>query len=139
VEGGVPGGVVGGVLGGERDNKPPPPPPPKPVEPPKPKVVAPTVLDQLKLSGAIPPLPPNVKEQAFNVLGNQPGSLTVVLRACVGADGSVSSITLVKPSGSAALDDFIKSNYRTWRYRPYLEDGKPREICGAKNFTIRLE
>jgi periplasmic protein TonB len=139
VEGGVPGGVVGGVLGGERDSKPPPPPPPKPVEPPKPKVVAPTVLESQKLSGAIPPLPPNVKEQAFNTLGNQPGMLTAMFKVCIGGDGAISSINMIKPSGSAALDDFIRANLKTWRYRPYMIDGKPTPICGTKVFNVNLQ
>jgi periplasmic protein TonB len=139
VEGGVPGGVVGGVLGGEKDNKPPPPPPPKPVEPPKPKVVQSTVLESQKLSGGIPPLPPNVKEQAFTTLGNQPGMLTAIFKVCLGTDGAISSINMMKPSGSAALDDFIRANLRTWRYRPYMIDGKPTPICGTKVFNINLQ
>jgi periplasmic protein TonB len=139
VEGGVPGGVVGGVLGGERDNKPPPPPPPKPVEPPKPKIVPPTVLESQKISGGIPPLPPNVKESAFDTLGRQPGTLTLLVKACVGTDGAVTSITVIKPSGSAVLDEFLKSTYRTWRYRPYMIDGKPTGICGTKQFVVNLQ
>jgi periplasmic protein TonB len=139
VEGGVPGGVVGGVLGGQRDKAPPPPPPPKPEPPPKPKVVAPTVLESQKLSGGIPPLPPTVKEQAFTTLGNQPGTLTAIFKVCIGPDGGIASINLIKPSGSAALDDFIKTNLRTWRYRPYMIDGKPTPICGTKVFNVNLQ
>jgi len=138
VEGGVPGGVVGAVLGGERD-KAPPPPPPKQEEPPKPKVVAPTVLESQKISGDIPPLPPNVKEAAFNALGNQPGRLTAIFKVCTGTDGTIASITLIKPSGAAALDEFIRANLKTWRYRPYMIDGKPTPICGTKVFNVNLQ
>jgi len=138
VEGGVPGGVIGGVLGGEKD-KAPPPPPPKPEPPPPPKIVPPTVLETQRISGAIPPLPPTVKEQAFNALGNQPGTLVAMFKVCIGMDGSIAQVNLIKPSGSAALDEFIKANLRTWRYRPYLINGKPTPICGTKVFNVRLE
>jgi protein TonB len=138
VEGGVPGGVIGGVLGGERDKAPPPPPPP-PAPPPKPKVVPPTVLETQKLSGDIPSLPPNVKEAAFHALGNQPGRLTAIFKVCIGVSGGISQINLLKPSGAPALDDFIRSNLRTWRYRPYMINGKPTPICGTKVFNVNLQ
>jgi len=138
VEGGVPGGVVGGVLGGEKDNKPPPP-PPKPEPPPKPKVVPPTVLESQKLSGAIPSLPPNVKEAAFAALGNQPGRLTAIFKVCISEVGAIAQTNLLKPSGAPSLDDFIRSNLRTWRYRPYMINGKPTPICGTKVFIVNLQ
>jgi periplasmic protein TonB len=138
VEGGVPGGVVGGVLGGDKDKGPPPPPPP-PEPPPKPKVVPPTVLEAQKISGGIPPLPPTVKEAAFVTLGNQPGQLTAIFKVCVGPSGAIAEATLVKSSGAPALDEFIKQSLQTWRYRPYMVNGKPTPICGTKVFNVRLE
>ena len=136
VEGGVPGGVVGGVLGGEKDTRPVPTPTPAPVAP---KVVPPTVLETQKISGAIPPLPPTVKDAAFSALGNQPGMLTAIFKVCIGGDGNMSQVNLIKSSGAPALDEFIKSNLRTWRYRPYMINGKATPICGTKVFNLRLE
>jgi TonB family protein len=96
-------------------------------------------MDERLLSGSIPPLPPNVKERAFDALGKQPGSLTLMVKACVGPDGAVTSITIIKPSGAPALDEFLKSAYRTYRYRPYMEDGKPMSMCGTKQFVVNLQ
>jgi protein TonB len=139
VEGGVPGGVIGGVLGGERDKAPPPPPPPKPEPPAPPKVVQATVLESQKISGSVPSLPPTVKDSAFTALGNQPGMLTAMFKVCIGPDGAIAQVNLLKPSGSAALDDFIRANLRTWRYRPYMINGKPTPICGTKVFNVNLQ
>jgi protein TonB len=51
-----------------------------------------------------------------------------MLKVCVGADGDVDGVTILK-SAHPLLDERIVMAIRTWRYRPYLLDGRPVPFC----------
>jgi len=51
---------------------------------------------------------------------------TVLLRASVGKDGRIHSLTLI--SGPKALVDSAIGAVQQWRYRPYLKDGEPVDV-----------
>lgn len=53
-----------------------------------------------------------------------PGSKTVVLYV-VDTEGKTASIGVAVSSGDDALDDAVSACVASWRFKPYLEDGRP--------------
>jgi len=64
------------------------------------------------------------------------GSVAAVgaYKICVGGDGKIDSVTVLKSTGYPAYDARIQSTiFTTWRYRPIIVDGRPGPVCsGAK-------
>jgi hypothetical protein len=66
---------------------------------------------------------------------NRPGvMLWGLFRICVGVDGGVTGVRVLKTAAPEADADWTRV-IRTWRYRPYAIDGRPTPFC----HTIRLE
>jgi len=63
----------------------------------------------------------------------------VVLRAIIGKDGDVENLQIV--SGHPQLVPSAIDAVKQWKYRPYLQDGKPVEVETEidVNFTLRAE
>jgi hypothetical protein len=57
-----------------------------------------------------------------------------LFRICVGADGGVTNVKVLKTAGPTVDGDWTRV-IRTWRYRPYTLDGQPTPFC----HTMRLE
>lgn len=51
---------------------------------------------------------------------------TVVLQAVIGKDGSVKNVQLL--SGAPILASAVLDAVRTWRYKPYVQNGQPVEV-----------
>jgi len=60
---------------------------------------------------------------------------SALLRLCVSAEGSVTSVQVLKGAG-AALDGQFPSVMGRWRYRPYQEGGRPRPFCYLLRYEI---
>jgi protein TonB len=123
--GGVQGGVVGGVLGAP----PPPPPPPKPTGP---KLVSASVgRGQLLID-------PNAERYRVKLplaLARSGDTYTAMLRLCVSAEGSVTSVQVLKGAG-AALDGQFPSVMGRWRYRPLIVDGAATPFCYLLRYEV---
>ncbi|HYQ00264.1 MAG TPA: hypothetical protein VER96_16420 [Polyangiaceae bacterium] len=123
--GGVPGGVVGGVQGAP----PPPPPPPKPTGP---KMVSPTIgRGQLLID-------PNSERYRVKLplaLARTGDTYTALMRMCVSAEGSVTSVQVMKGAGPA-LDGQFPSVMGRWRYRPLMVDGVPTPFCYLLRYEV---
>jgi hypothetical protein len=61
-----------------------------------------------------------------------------VLRICVSAEGSVSSVEVLRHSIPAVDDQFPRVIGR-WRYDPYLEDGVPTPFCYVRDYRIDVK
>ena len=123
--GGVTGGVVGGVLGAP----PPPPPPPKPSGP---KLVSASVGRAQLL------IDPNAERYRVKlplVLARTGETYTALLRLCVSAEGSVTSVQVLKGAG-AALDGQFPSVMGRWRYRPLMVDGVATPFCYLLRYEV---
>lgn len=94
----------------------------------QPVAVDPAIASSMKLSGAAPMYP--AVAQAAGVHG------TVVVALTIAPDGSVSEAHAI--SGPALLQATTIAAVRSWRYRPYLIQGKaaPFETQVSFNFTI---
>ena len=59
------------------------------------------------------------------------------VKLCLTAAGSVKSLRMLKSSGYPPYDRKIQSKMRTWKHRPYLDDGKPIPVCTPVTFIYR--
>jgi protein TonB len=123
-EGGVVGGVVGGIVGG--------------TAPPPPKSTGPKLLTTkaghglLAINPQVRPYKVNVPEE-YVARGDE---YVAQIRICVTAQGTVSSVKILKPS-IPVIDLQIPQVIPRWRYKPYLVDGKPAEFCYPMNYRVR--
>jgi hypothetical protein len=60
-----------------------------------------------------------------------------VLRICVSAEGTVSSVDVLRRSVPAVDDQFPRVIGR-WRYLPYLEDGVPTPFCYVRDYRLEV-
>jgi TonB family protein len=92
---------------------------------------APHTTPQLDLvledTGARPTFPARLGDAHAPALGHrldnqilveQGGRAETAVRLCVGADGAVADVALVRSSGLAALDAALIAEARSWRYQP---------------------
>ncbi len=127
--GGVAGGVEGGVVGGVVGAVPPPPPPPKSTGP---KLVS------AKLGRGQLLIDPN--DQRFRVklpppLARSGETYVAMLKVCVSAQGTVSSVQLMK-GATPAIDGQFPSVIGRWRYRPLQLDGVPTPFCYPLRYEV---
>jgi periplasmic protein TonB len=126
VAGGVPGGVVGGVVGSPR---PPPPPPPKPTGP---KMIS------AKLGRGQLLIDPNDERYRVKLpppLARSGETYVAMLKVCVSAQGTVTSVQLMK-SATPAIDGQFPSVIGRWRYRPLVADGAPTPFCYPLRYEV---
>ncbi|HVR60631.1 MAG TPA: energy transducer TonB [Polyangia bacterium] len=115
---GVAGGTVGGTPGGAVD------------APMVPKLLAPNMGQQHKLSGEDP---------AFPAVLRRAGAVYVVMaKICVGKTGSVDSVTLMKKA-DPLLDANVDSAVRSWRYSPLLVGSAPAPFCYVARFEFKAD
>jgi protein TonB len=123
-EGGVVGGVVGGIVGG--------------TAPPPPKSTGPKLLTTkaghslLAINPQVRPYKVNIPEE-YVARGDEYVSQ---IRICVNAQGTVSSVKILKPSISV-IDLQIPQVIPRWKYKPYLLNGKPTDFCYPMNYRVR--
>ncbi len=138
VEGGVAGGVIGGVVGGALEGVPggvidePPPPPPAP---PKPKVVPQVAVEAQRIAGNKNIHP----DEATKMQMQRDGESRIVanVKMCLTATGSIKSVNVLKSSGYSDYDRKIQGTMRTWKYRPFLINGTPTQVCNSVTYIYQ--
>jgi protein TonB len=124
VEGGVVGGIAGGIVGG--------------TAPPPPKSTGPKLLSTkaghslLAINTQVRPYKVNVPEE---LVGRGEDYVTQV-RVCVSPQGTVSSVRILRPS-IRAIDLQIPTVLGRWKYKPYLNEGRPTAFCYPLNYRVR--
>jgi serine/threonine-protein kinase len=109
-------------------------PPAAPAAPVAPQVVAATALDANRIAGDKNIAPDSATMDAISRSGTD--KVISSYKVCVGADGSINTVSLLKTSGFPAYDDKIQGTIRRdWRYRPFLANGKPTPVCTAIRFV----
>jgi len=124
VEGGEQGGQVGGVIGGKvgSDAK---------VEKRKgPEMVSSQVGGRQLLSN---PSSPANRPKVPRAFRNK--RLTAVVRICANEKGRVTTVSVVKGSGTP-VDSQLPSVMRRWRYKPLKKDGVGIPFCYHVNYVI---
>jgi protein TonB len=134
VEGGEVGGVAGGVVGGDINGVvgAPPPPPPPPPPPAPPQNVPPTLLEGSRIAGDKMIVPDDVTKTEIQRSGKD--KIIGSFKLCITKFGDVSAVTMLKSSGFPAYDQKIQRGMQTWKYRPYVVNGKDVPVCTAVTF-----
>ncbi len=102
-----------------------------------PIIVPPTVIKGLRTSGEtqIHP-PPPVKT---TMLRDGASKVVATLRLCVGTDGEVSGVSVLKSSGYAGYDAALDDGLRRWHYRSYEVNGRKVPVCGVVTFVYSIK
>jgi len=130
-EGGVEGGVAGGIVGGVPTPAPPPPPPPPPAAP---QNVPPTALAQLRTGGEAQIQPDDVTKTEIQRSGK--AKVVASFKICITAGGAMDTVKMLKSSGFPAYDGKLQREIKSsWRYRPFMVNGKAAPVCTAVTFV----
>ena len=92
-----------------------------------PQFLPPQVGDKSCSSCPLPRLPP-----AFTRIGTVHDML---IRICVGADGQVASVRVLRGIGAAA-DQSVVATVATWRFSPYRIGDRPVPFCYPTRFLF---
>jgi hypothetical protein len=65
-------------------------------------------------------------------------SFAPLVKLCVGKDGSVGEVTVVRPS-DPAVDPAIVEKIRLFKFRPYLDNGHPIPFCFYREYRLSVE
>ena len=118
VVGGVAGGVVGGVVGGTGTGG-----------GTGSRFVAPNVAMGQRLFSPDPPY--TVAAQSAGIEG------TVTAKICVNEAGNVSGVTLMRHM-AMGMDASVVDTVKTWRFRPFVYNGRAVPFCYISNFVYAL-
>lgn len=107
----------------------------------KAETLAPTVFRGLRTSGETQIHPPEVTKT--EIIRSGKTQVIANFRVCVGTDGNISELRLVKSSGFAGYDAALTSGLRTWKYKPYMIDRcglgpRPVPVCGMVTFIYGM-
>jgi len=61
-----------------------------------------------------------------------------LLKLCVRKDGSVGDVTVMRPS-DPAVDPAIVEKIRLFKFRPYLDHGRPIPFCFFREYRLSVE
>jgi hypothetical protein len=126
---GDPNGSRDGIAGGVPNPQPPPPPPP----PAPPQNVAPTALEALRTSGDKDIQPDDVTKTEIGRSGK--AKMVASFKICLNTGGGINDVKQLKSSGFPAYDaKLIRTIKSTWKYRPFLVNGKAAPVCTAVTF-----
>lgn len=115
----------------------PPVPDPEPVVIKKPPpIVPPNVAKGLRVGGNDQIHPPELVR--VDMMHQGKDAISATLQLCVGTDGSVESIRVLKPTGFKSYDDKIVGEVRNWQYKPYRVDGVASPMCTVTMFVYRM-
>jgi TonB family protein len=62
--------------------------------------------------------------------------LAAVIKVCIDPSGNVTSTSVIKSSGYSTYDDKLVEGIRSWKYRGYVDGGKPVPACSAVAITF---
>jgi len=94
--------------------------------------VPPTLLEGQRISGDKNIVPDDVTKTEIQRSGKE--KLVGSYKLCLNADGEIATINQLKSTGFSAYDSKIQREMRTWRYRPYMVNGKAVPVCTAVTF-----
>jgi TonB family protein len=98
--------------------------------------IAPGTIEGLRVSGETQIRPSAATQQQMMRAAASGARGTVAL--CISRDGSVSSATMMRPTGYPDYDAAILSAVHDWRYRPYTVSGIATAACSAVTFVYTI-
>ena len=98
--------------------------------------MAPTVLDANRTGGDKDIAPDENTQTEIGRAG-----ITMIsgsFKICLTAEGAINTVSLLKSTGFPAYDAKIQDTIRrSWRYRPFMVNGKPAQVCTAVRFVYQ--
>jgi outer membrane biosynthesis protein TonB len=100
--------------------------------PPAPLNAPPTAIERNRIAGDKNIVPDDAtkneiaKKRVPRVIGS--------FKLCLDITGDIADVKMLKSTGFPAYDARLQEGIRTWKYRPFLVDGKPTPVCSAATF-----
>ncbi|MBI2213938.1 MAG: energy transducer TonB [Acidobacteria bacterium] len=129
VEGGVEGGEIGGVVGGTEGGVLPPGPPPAP-----PDTIVIARDEKLPLKPLSMDYPVYPDKWRYRSVGD-----SLVLRYHIDKKGRVDEVVLLRAPQYREFADAAISAVRSWRFRPLMINGEPKEVLHELTVNFRIE
>ena len=107
------------------------------VAPPPPTLVAPSVVEGLRISGNAQIQPSAEVTNSMQRDGKR--KLHGSFKLCLDASGDVTSVSTIAATGYAAYDDALRAGVHSWRYKPYEIGGHAVPVCGMVTFVFQLQ
>ena len=96
-------------------------------------IVPPGALEALRIAGDKVIEPDDATKKQIAADGRD--KFVGAFKLCNALDGAISSVVVLKSTGFPAYDHKILTTIRdTWKYQPFLIDGKPAPVCTAVTF-----
>lgn len=111
----------------------PPPAPKKP--PPPPQIVPQQVLQQQLVSGEKMIRPDDTTKT--QIMRDGKSQVIGAFKICISPGGSVTAVEMIKSTGYGAYDGRLKGTMRTWKFNPFMVNGKAVAICSAYTFIYK--
>ncbi|HUJ57803.1 MAG TPA: protein kinase [Kofleriaceae bacterium] len=102
-----------------------------------PKVIAPAMLKQLRVSGDTQIDAPDITQHEMMQDGKS--KISAVLKVCLDASGGASAVTVAKSSGYPVYDQALVSGVKGWHWKPYTAEGAARPVCSAVAFVFAIQ
>jgi len=115
-------------------------PPPAPIAaqtaPGKLKNVPPTLLEHNRIAGTIAITPPDsVRMEIMNSNVMDGTRIRSSFKFCLDESGAVNRVVTLESSNFPEYDQHVEQTIeREWKFRPYLEEGRPVAVCSAVTF-----
>jgi protein TonB len=113
--------------------------PPAPAPAPKaetPHAIPPATLKSLLATSNKIDVPELVQTQMKR---DEKKKANAVIKVCIGTGGEVTTTSVIKSSGYSAYDDNLVAGIRSWRYRPYMADGRAVPACSAVAISFAIQ
>jgi TonB family protein len=94
------------------------------------------VLTSLRASGETEIQPP--RDVVNEMRRNGETKTSAVAKLCLAADGSISSVTVVRSTKYPRYDEAILAAMRRWTHRPYVTNGAAAPACGLVTFVYSM-
>src|SRR5205085_3058245 len=94
--------------------------------------IPPTLIEAQRIAGDKVILPD--EETKTEITRSGKDKIIGSFKLCVTPDGNVASVNMLKATRFEKYDVKIMREMRTWRYRPYLVNGKAVPVCTAVTF-----
>jgi TonB family protein len=98
--------------------------------------IAPSLFTSLRASGSAIEPPETVQTQMMH---EEKTKTSAVIKVCIDGSGSVTSSSTAKSSGYQEYDRRLMDGVKSWRYRPYMVNGKATPACSAVVFAFKLQ
>ena len=101
-----------------------------------PKTIAPAAFTSMRVSGGAIEPPETVQTQ---MMRDEKTKASAVVKVCIDTNGSVTAASMAKSSGYPVYDQKLTEGVHSWRYKPYMLNGKATPACSAVVFAFRIQ